>query len=486
MNENPIETQLLNLIDLLNGLVWGNVLIYVLLISGAFFTIATGFVQFRYFGHMLSNFKNSRNTSGGISPFQAFCTGLAARVGTGNLAGVAVAIVLGGPGAVFWMWLVAIIGMATSFVESTLAQTFKVKNEDGSSRGGPAYYIQQGLGSRTWGIVFALCLMISFGFAFNGVQANSISDALELAFDIPDWVSGIFITLATAIVIWGGTKRVAVFVEYVVPVMALAYILIALIVVLLNIADLPAAVSNIVSSALGFQEAGAGALGAAMMNGIKRGLFSNEAGMGSAANAAATANPNPHHPATQGFFQMFGVFVDTIVICTCTAAIILLFDGYEDSKLTGIQLTQVALSSHLGDWSGTFLAIVITFFAFTSIVANYSYAESNLKFITEDNLRLQVYRLILLAVVMYGSIGSLPLVWNFADLTMGVMALVNLVALCLLFKYVRVIFKDYQEQHARGELPVFEKSLYPEIAKKIDDDVWSETREEVHAKNPPL
>lgn len=486
MTETSIETQLLNLIGLLNGIVWGNLLIYVLLISGVFFTIATGFVQFKYFGHMLSNFKNSRNTSGGISPFQAFCTGLAARVGTGNLAGVAVAITLGGPGAVFWMWLVAIIGMATSFVESTLAQTFKVRNEDGSSRGGPAYYIQQGLGSRVWGVVFALCLIVSFGFAFNGVQSNSISEALDLAFNIPAWVTGIVITALTGVVIWGGTKRVAVFVEYVVPAMAIAYILVAFVVVIMNIAELPSVITNIVSSAFGLQEAGAGALGAAMMNGIKRGLFSNEAGMGSAANAAATANPNPHHPATQGFFQMFGVFVDTIIICTCTAAIILLFDGYQDSELEGIQLTQVALSSHLGEWSGIFLAIVITFFAFTSIVANYSYAESNLKFITQSNTRLQLYRVVLLAVVMYGSVGSLPLVWNFADLSMGIMALVNLVAMCLLFKYVRVIFKDYQEQHNKGELPVFEKSRYPDIDEKIDDDVWSETREEVHRNQPPL
>lgn len=486
MSEDTIQTQLMSVIGLLNDLVWGNVLIYVLLITGVFFTIATGFVQFKYFGHMLSNFKNSRHTSGGISPFQAFCTGLAARVGTGNLAGVAVAITLGGPGAIFWMWLVAIIGMATSFVESTLAQTFKLKNEDGTSRGGPAYYIQQGLGSRAWGIVFALCLMVSFGFAFNGVQSNSISAALEHSFSIPTWITGLLITIATAAVIFGGTKRVAVFVEYVVPAMALAYIGIALVVVLMNVAELPTAFMNILQSAFGLQEAGAGALGAAMMNGIKRGLFSNEAGMGSAANAAATANPNPHHPATQGFFQMFGVFVDTIIICTCTAAVILLFNGYTESDLTGIQLTQVALSAHLGEWSGIFLAIVIVFFAFTSIVANYTYAETNLRFITDSEKQLNIYRLVLLGVVMFGSVGSLPLVWNLADLTMGIMALVNLTALCLLFKYVKVIFKDYTSQLSEGELPVFEKSRYPDIASKIEGDVWVETREEVHKQHPPL
>ncbi|GAA3911991.1 alanine/glycine:cation symporter family protein [Litoribacillus peritrichatus] len=479
MTLDTIEGYLMTIVGTLNDVVWGNLLIYLLLISGVFFTLATRCVQFRYFGHMIKNLKNSRETRGGISPFQAFCTGLAARVGTGNLAGVAVAISLGGPGAIFWMWLVAIIGMATSFVESTLAQTFKVKNEDGSSRGGPAYYIEQGLGSKFWGVIFALCLMVSFGFAFNGVQSNSISAALELSFDIPTWLSGVFITLATAAVIWGGTKRVAKFVEVVVPVMAIAYILAALTVVVLNIPELPSAFMNILSSAFGLQEAGAGALGAAMMNGIKRGLFSNEAGMGSAANAAATANPNPHHPATQGFFQMFGVFIDTIIICTCTAAVVLLFDGYADSDLKGIQLTQVALSSHLGDWSGTFIALIVTVFAFTSIVANYTYAEGNLKFITESDNALNAYRILLLGIVMYGSIGSLPLVWNFADLTMGIMALVNLVALCLLFKHVKVIFKDYEEQHKKGVIPVFEKKRYPEIEKRIQSDVWTENRSEV-------
>ena len=216
-----------------------------------------------------------------------------------------------------------------------------------------------------------------------------------------------------------------------------------------------------------------------MMNGIKRGLFSNEAGMGSAANAAATANPNPHHPATQGFFQMFGVFVDTIVICTSTAAVVLLFQGYAESELTGIQLTQVALSAHLGSWSGSFIAVIVTIFAFTSIVANYTYAEGNLRFISDSKKALNAYRVVLLGIVMYGSIGSLPLVWSFADLTMGIMALVNLVALCMLFKFVRIIFQDYEEQHQKGLLPVFEKSRYPEIDKKIQGGVWTETRSEV-------
>jgi AGCS family alanine or glycine:cation symporter len=477
-----LEEQLLSILGVLNDYLWGSILIWVLMISGIFFTIATRFVQFRYFTHMIENLKNSRHSDGGISPFQAFCTGLAARVGTGNLAGIAVAITLGGPGAIFWMWLVAIIGMATSFVESTLAQTFKVKNDDGSSRGGPAYYIEQGLGSRFWGVVFSICLIISFGFAFNGVQSNSISAALELSFEVPTWLSGVLITIATALVIFGGMKRVAKVVEIVVPVMAIAYILAALVVVVINIADVPAAFMTIVKSALGLEEAAAGALGAAMMNGIKRGLFSNEAGMGSAANAAATANPNPHHPATQGFMQMFGVFVDTIIICTCTAAVILLFDGYADSELEGIQLTQVALAAHLGEWSADFIAVIITLFAFTSIVANYTYAESNLKFISENTALLNGYRILMLAIVMYGSIGSLPVVWSLADVTMGMMALVNLGALVLLYKFVKVVFQDYEEQYKKGILPVFEKDRYPDLDQYIAKNMWTEKREKIKAK----
>ncbi len=480
---SSIEEQVLSILGVLNDYLWGNILIYVLMASGIFFTFATRFVQVRYFFHMIENLKNSRSTDGGISPFQAFCTGLAARVGTGNLAGVAVAIALGGPGAIFWMWLVAIIGMATSFIESTLAQTFKIRNDDGSSRGGPAYYIEQGLGSRFWGVVFSVCLIISFGIAFNGVQSNSISAALELSFDIPTWITGLLLTVATALVIFGGMKRVARFVEIVVPFMAISYILVALAVVILNISEVPAAVVGIVKSALGLEQAAAGALGAAIMNGIKRGLFSNEAGMGSAANAAATANPNPHHPATQGFMQMFGVFVDTIVICTCTAAVILLFDGYAESDLNGIQLTQVALSHHLGDWGADFIALIITLFAFTSIVANYTYAESNLRFISDSKPLLNGYRVFLLGIVMYGSTGSLPVVWSLADVTMGLMALVNLGALCLLYKFARTVFLDYEEQYKKNEVPVFEKERYPELNKFIAADMWTETKTSLREKS---
>ena len=368
------------LIAMINDLMWGAVLIYLLIGVGIFFTFRLGFIQIRHFGHMFSVLRNSRKSdSAGISSFQALCTSLAARVGTGNLAGVAVAIYLGGPGAVFWMWLIAFIGMATAFVESTLAQLYKVKDEDGNYRGGPAYYMERGLGMRWMGVVFSLCLLLAFGLVFNAVQANSISLAMNVAFGIPDWVSGLALVVLSGLIIFGGIRGIARFAELVVPFMALAYILMALFVVAMNISELPGVLALIIKSAFGIEQAGSGAMGyaisQAMINGIKRGLFSNEAGMGSAPNAAATATPYPPHPASQGYVQMLGVFLDTIVICTCTAAIILMSGQFEPgSGVTGVELTQRALSSQVGGGGNIFIAAAIFFFAFTSIVANYSFA----------------------------------------------------------------------------------------------------------------
>ena len=304
------------LIAMINDLMWGAVLIYLLIGVGLFFTFRLGFIQVRHFGHMFSVLRNSRKSdSAGISSFQALCTSLAARVGTGNLAGVAVAIYLGGPGAIFWMWLIAFIGMATAFVESTLAQLYKVKDEDGNYRGGPAYYMERGLGMRWMGVVFSLCLLLAFGLVFNAVQANSISLAMNVAFGIPDWVSGLALVVLSGLIIFGGIRGIARFAELVVPFMALAYILMALFVVAMNISELPGVFVLIIKSAFGIEQAGSGAMGyaisQAMINGIKRGLFSNEAGMGSAPNAAATATPYPPHPASQGYVQMLGVFLDT-------------------------------------------------------------------------------------------------------------------------------------------------------------------------------
>ncbi|GAA3534858.1 sodium:alanine symporter family protein [Zobellella aerophila] len=467
------------IISFINDLLWGSVLIYLLMGVGVFFTLRLSFVQFRHFGHMFSVLKHSRKSdAAGISSFQALCTSLAARVGTGNLAGVAVALYLGGPGAIFWMWLIALIGMSTAFVESTLAQLYKVKDEDGNYRGGPAYYMEKGLGMRWMGVLFAIFLIIAFGLVFNAVQANSISAAMDVAFGIPHWLSGVILVILAGLIIFGGLRTIARFAELVVPVMALAYLLIALVVVLLNITELPGVLALIVKSAFGLEQAGGGAMGyaisQALLNGIKRGLFSNEAGMGSAPNAAASATPYPPHPASQGYVQMLGVFVDTIVICTCTASIILLSGQFEPgSGVTGIELTQRALSNEVGAWGNIFIAVAIFFFAFTSIVANYAYAENNLIFLEHNHKAgLLVFRLFVLGMVMFGSIGELPTIWAMADASMGLMALLNLVAILLLSGVAVKLAKDYNDQMKLGKVPTFDATKYPELNRQLEDGIW--------------
>ncbi len=342
------------LVDGGNGLLWGSVLIYLLIGAGLYFTVMTRGIQFRHFGHMFKLLRHSREGDGGISSFQALSTSLASRVGTGNLAGVAVALYLGGAGAIFWMWMTALVGMATSFVESTLAQAYKVDHGDQTFRGGPARYIERGLGLRWLAVLFSICLIIAFGLAFNSVQANSIAQAMQEAFAVPTWAMGLVLVVVVAPIIFGGLKSIARVAELVVPLMALLYLLLAVTVVLLNIGDLPAALGTIIKSAFGLEQAAGGAVGyavaQAIMNGIKRGLFSNEAGMGSAPNAAATATTHPNHPAAQGFIQMLGVFLDTLVICTATAAIIIMAgpELLASDEANGIQLTQIALS---GTWA---------------------------------------------------------------------------------------------------------------------------------------
>ncbi|ATC82701.1 alanine or glycine:cation symporter, AGCS family [Pseudoalteromonas agarivorans DSM 14585] len=413
-----------------------------------------------------------------ISSFQAFCTSLAARVGTGNMAGVAVALYLGGPGAIFWMWLIALIGMATSFAESTLAQAYKTKDADGNFRGGPAYYMERGLGKRWMGVLFSLCLILAFGLVFNAVQSNSIAAAFEVAFDVPKYIVGIALVIGSGIIIFGGLKTISRFAEMVVPFMALAYLLVAIYVCAINFTALPDVIVLIIKSAFGLEQAGAGAIGygvtQAMIQGIKRGLFSNEAGMGSAANAAATATPYPPHPASQGYVQMLGVFIDTIVICTATASLILLSNQLvPESGVLGIELTQAALQEHVGDWGTYFIAIAILFFAFTSIVANYSYAETNLMFLEHNSTKgMFIFRLLVLGMVMFGAIGELGIIWTLADISMGLMAIVNVVALFMLSGVVVWLSKDYNAQNKQGVLPTFDKDKHPKLAKEVDPNAW--------------
>ncbi|AYM86287.1 MULTISPECIES: alanine/glycine:cation symporter family protein [Pseudoalteromonas] len=468
-----------DIINSISALLWGQVLVYLLIAAGVFFTIRLGFIQFVQFPHMFKVMFGSRKCGGDeISSFQAFCTSLAARVGTGNMAGVAVALYLGGPGAIFWMWLIALIGMATSFAESTLAQAYKTKDADGNFRGGPAYYMERGLGKRWMGVLFSLCLILAFGLVFNAVQSNSIAAAFEVAFDVPKYIVGIALVIGSGIIIFGGLKTISRFAEMVVPFMALAYLLVAIYVCAINFTALPDVIVLIIKSAFGLEQAGAGAIGygvtQAMIQGIKRGLFSNEAGMGSAANAAATATPYPPHPASQGYVQMLGVFIDTIVICTATASLILLSNQLvPESGVLGIELTQAALQEHVGDWGTYFIAIAILFFAFTSIVANYSYAETNLMFLEHNSTKgMFIFRLLVLGMVMFGAIGELGIIWTLADISMGLMAIVNVVALFMLSGVVVWLSKDYNAQNKQGVLPTFDKDKHPKLAKEVDPNAW--------------
>lgn len=388
----------------------------------------------------------------GVSSFQAFCISTASRVGTGNLAGVAIAIASGGPGAVFWMWLIALIGGASSFVESTLAQIYKVEDEHGF-RGGPAYYMEKALNKKWMGIIFSILITISYGLVFNSVQANTISLAFEQAFGVNTLIIGLILAVLTSLIIFGGVKRIARVTEIIVPIMAITYVIVALFVIFRNIGTIPSIFSLIIENAFGIKQVVGGGLGAAVLMGVKRGLFSNEAGMGSAPNAAATANVT--HPAKQGLIQTLGVFTDTILICSATSFIVLISGSYLKSDLTGIQLTQTALSSQVGSWGNTFIAICIFLFAFSSVIGNYYYGETNIEFLKGSKTSLFLYRICVIGMVIFGSIAKIQIVWDMADLFMGFMAIINLIAITMLSKIAFAALKDYDRQKKQGIEPVF-------------------------------
>ncbi|TES55871.1 sodium:alanine symporter family protein [Halalkalibacterium halodurans] len=460
-----------------NNFLWSYLLIALLVGLGVFFTIRTKFAQITNIKEMFHLMKESPSTSDGkkrVSSFGAFCISAASRIGTGNLAGVAIAITLGGPGAIFWMWVVAIFGSVLSFIESTLAQVYKVKDKNGF-KGGPAYYMEKALGQRWLGITFAILITFCFGLTFNSVQANTISAAFEEAFGFNSAVIGVVLAVVVGFVIFGGVKRIAKVSQVVVPVMAGFYLLLAAYVVIFNIGEVPAVFQLIVSSAFGLEQAIGGGIGAAIMNGVKRGLFSNEAGMGSAPVAAATADVS--HPAKQGFIQTLGVFVDTLLICSATAFIILLA-GTPDEGLSGIQITQAALSSHVGSWATYFVAFAILLFCFSSIIGNYYYGESNLEYIKENKSVIFLFRLAVLGMIIYGSVESLATVWDLADLFMALMALVNLVALALIGKVSLAVLQDYLKQKKEGKDPVFYSS---NIEGLKHTECWE--KEEVKRKN---
>ncbi|MBB1332096.1 MULTISPECIES: alanine/glycine:cation symporter family protein [unclassified Pseudoalteromonas] len=459
----------------INNLLWGEgqILIYILLFTGIWFSVRLKLIQILKFKHMFSLLKgSSKCNKNDISSFQALCTGLSARVGTGNLAGVAVAISLGGSGAIFWMWVIAILGMATGFAESVLGQVYKVRDSQGEFRGGPAYYIQQGIGSRSLAIAFALCLFLGYGFTFSAMQTNTITDALNFAFEIPTLYSGIVITLLAGSIILGGFKAIARFAERVVPVMGTVFVLAAVIITLINFTQVPAMLKDIFLSAFGLQEAGAGAMGAAIKNGIQRGLYSNEAGAGSVPHASASASPIPNHPVTQGYIQMLGVFFDTIVLCSCTAVIILLADIDISGEMAGIRLTQAAMTAHLAQGGVYFVAAAITLFAFTSVVANYAYAESNLHLFKLDNkVGRGIYTFLYLSMMMWGASATLKEVWDLADIALGLMTVVNVIAIILLTPTILNVTDDYNRQRAEGIEPEFNaKNVL--IQGKTEQGIW--------------
>lgn len=458
------------LLNAINNTLWTYVVITMLVGCALYFTWNLRAVQFTMLPTMIRNlFKPSDQPfeSFGklkISSFQAFAISLSSRVGTGNLAGVASAIFVGGPGAVFWMWIMALLGAATAFMEATLAQLFKRKGKE-SFYGGPAYYMKYGL-KRPWmGILFAVLIIFGFGLANQLVQSNTLCDAISNSFQIPmRYVAG-GLALVTLLIIFGGIKRIARFCAWIVPFMALGYLFLAIYILVVNLTEIPAMLSLIIRSAFGWEQAAGGAVGMAIMQGVKRGLFSNEAGEGSAPNAAATATIP--HPVTQGLLQSLGVFTDTLVICTCTAFIILLSGLYTNGE-DGIILTGRAMEHHLGSFGGWFLLAAIFLFAYSTIIANYFYGETNIRYICNKSWAVFVFRILSGIVVLLGGFMTLQQTWSIVDLAMALMTILNLIAVVLLSKYAFRLLQDFQKQRKEGKEPVFHKDLFPDA----DLEAW--------------
>ncbi len=472
-----------DVITQINDAIWGYVLIGVLVACGLWFTWKTRGVQFRMIGEMFRLLTDSA-TSGTskldkkdgrkhISSFQAFAVSVATRVGTGNLAGVASAIAVGGPGSVFWMWVIALIGSATAFVESTLAQLFKQRHKD-SFIGGPAYYIQRGLHQRWMAVLFAVLITLQFGLSNNSIQANTICGAMQEAFGVPPMLMGGLLAALALFIVFGGIHRIANVSAVLVPVMAVGYVVLVVVVIVMNITAIPHVLKVIVFDAFGIEQLAGGAIGATIMNGVKRGLFSNEAGEGSAPNVAATATVS--HPVKQGLIQALGVFTDTLLVCSCTAFIILISGLYNVPELNGIMLTQSALQSEVGAVGPVFVAVAIFLFAFSSIIGNYYYGEANIRFITVHSSQsiaqssLTVYRIFSAGVmVMFGAMASFELVWNIVDFFMAFLTACNLIAIVILGKYAFRLLDDYRQQKRRGiKEPTFHRSQLPEIAHELD------------------
>ena len=453
-----------------NDALWTYLLIGALIICGLYFTIRTRFVQFTLLGDMFRQLVDASPSSGGkkhISSFQAFAVSVATRVGTGNLAGVATAIAVGGPGAVFWMWIIALIGSATAFVEATLAQLYKRPDSE-SFIGGPAYYISRGMKNKWMAALFAVLLTLTFGLSYNSIQSNTICGALNQAFGFDQTVVGIILSALALFIAFGGIQRIAHVSSVLVPVMAIGYFILALVVVIMNYDLVPHVIKLIFVNAFGFEQVAGGGLGMTIMIGIRRGLFSNEAGEGSAPNVAATAHVS--HPVKQGLIQALGVFTDTLLVCSCTAFLVLISGLYTTEGIQGIQLTQASMESQVGSWGTIFVAIAIILFAFSSIIGNYYYGEANIRFLTDKKWAVQVFRILSGGVfVFFGAVASFEFVWNLGDLFMALLTLCNLIALVFLCKHVFKLLDNYRAQKRRGiKNPEFHRSDLPEIADDLD------------------
>lgn len=461
----------------INGAVWF-IVPFFLVPAGIYFGLRTLFVQIRHVPDMFravaetpkGKDREGRDLDadyGGISAFKAFTISAASRVGTGNIAGVALAISIGGPGAVFWMWMLALLGGATSFVESTLAQLWKTKDAEGNYHGGPAYYMTRGLGWKPVAVIFSLFLAFTYGFVYNAIQTNSIAEAVggSLGSDSTT-VKGIVAAVVaglTALIIFGGVTRIASATQFIVPFMAGAYIIIGLVVVIVNIHQVPGMISTIVGSAFGLREVAGATVGAAFQYGMQRGLFSNEAGMGSAPNAAATATVS--HPVKQGLVQTLGVYFDTLLVCSITAFIVLLGPPvtYGREDIQGAALTQSALADSVGAWGAHAVTFILFFLAFSSVIGNYYLAQANIEYLTKSKTAMTVFRLAVLGFVVFGAFGSLPLVWALGDTMAGTLAIINIIAIVPLGGVAIKLLRNFNEQRRTGVDPVFHRDMLPEL-----------------------
>lgn len=469
-----------DLLEFFDTILWSTILIYLLFGSGIYLTFRLGFIQFRRFGHLFSPSLFKRNADPrGTSPWRVLCLSMASRMGTGNLTGVTIAIALGGPGAIFWMWIITLFSMATALIENTLAQIYKGTSARNKFRGGPADYMEKGLGMRWMGILFSLLMVISCGFIFSALQANSIAQASFHLLHVPPLTTACILAALVALLIFGGIRAVTWLSKWMIPLMAIAWLLLAVWVIGHHVEKLPQVFALIFKSAFGLQEAASGALAygvtQAITQGMQRGAFASEAGVGSSPNVAAMAAVS--HPAASGFNQMLAVFIDTVVICTATALIILTSGALDiPGAPTGIRLLRLAIDPTLPEWSSVILAMLVCAFAFTSIAGNYVYAENNLSFVhSAAPVKLLIFRLLVIAMVFGGCLMELQMLWKLADIFMALMAILNLTALLLLSGIAVKVVKDYERQRRMGKTPVFNPDHFPELRGQLEPGVWDKT-----------